>query len=124
MGIYSKEQKEKYIKAEIKRLKKIYKDIEPNRKDSAIGLIERASFMRVSLDEMEASLNSKGFVEMFSQSETQEPYERKRLTADLYNQINGSYQKIIKQLTDLLPKEQVKNDNDDGFNSFIGDRHD
>ena len=44
--------------------------------------------------------------EKFSQSENQEPYDRKRPVADLYSAYNTSYQKIIKQLTDLLPTEE------------------
>lgn len=123
MKKYTKKKKDELIKTEITRLNKIYKDIEIKRKDTIDGLIERAAFMRISLDEMEMNLISDGFVEMFSQSENQEPYERKRPTADIYNQLNNSYQKIIKQLTDLLPKE-VEKVVDDGFDGFVSDRSD
>ena len=47
-----------------------------------------------------------GLTEKFSQGENQEPYDRKRPVADLYSSLNTSYQKIIKQLTDLLPAEE------------------
>ena len=122
--MYDKEERDKAIKKEKKRLAAIYKDIELKRKNTINGLIERAAFMRVSLDELEDSLNNDGFVEMFSQGE-QEPYERKRPTADIYNQINNSYQKIIKQLTDLLPKEPIKtNEGASDFDNFILGRED
>ena len=35
------------------------------------GLINRAAFMRISLEDMELDIHKDGFVEMFSQSETQ-----------------------------------------------------
>ena len=124
MENYSKEEKDKLILAEKKRLVGIYKDIEVKRKSTINGLIERAAFMRISLDELEKDLNTNGFVELFSQGE-QDPYERKRPTADIYNQINNSYQKLIKQLTDLLPKEPLKiSDVGDAFDSFIQGRED
>ena len=69
------------------------------------------------------SQDENGFVEMFQQGKDQDPYERKRPVADLYNTMNTSYQKIIKQLTDLLPKDEPKPE-DDGFDAFVGGRED
>lgn len=100
------ENKEERIEKERKRLEKIYAKIEKNRKDTIRGLVERAAFMRISLTELELFLNDHGFTEPFSQGD-QEPYSRKRPEADLYNTMNSNYQKIIKQLTDLLPKEDT-----------------
>lgn len=97
-------EKGKRIKKEEKRLNAIFRDVEENKKKTVEGLIKRAAFMRASLEDFEADLDENGFVEMFQQGEKQEPYERKRPTADLYNTMNTSYQKIIKQLTDLLPE--------------------
>ena len=37
--------------------------------------------------------------------------------------MNGNYQKIIKQLDALLPKEEPKTrENDDGFDDFVSGR--
>ena len=117
------EEREKLIKKEKLRLTRIYKEIPANRKNTIPGLIERAAFMRIKLDELENDLNSKGFTEPFSQGD-QEPYDRKRPTADIYNSMNTSYQKIIKQLTDLLPKEEKIKAETDEFDSFIDGRED
>lgn len=117
------EEREKLIKKEKARLTRIYKEIAVNKKNTILGLIERASFMRVSLDELEKDLNIYGFTEPFSQGD-QEPYERKRPTADVYNSMNTRYQKIIKQLTDLLPKEEKIKAETDEFDSFIDGRED
>lgn len=91
------------IKKEENKLKEIFKNLDKNKKQSVEGLIKRAAFMRVSLEDFEADLDCNGFVEPFAQSDKQEPYDRKRPVADLYNTMNTSYQKIVKQLTDLLP---------------------
>ncbi len=119
-----KKEKEKRIKNEVDRLSKNYAGIDGKRRAVIRGLIQRAAFMRVSLTEIEADLNENGFTEPFSQGD-QEPYERKRPTADLYNTMNVNYQKIIKQLTDLLPKEEEKlKETDDDFDDFVNGRED
>lgn len=78
--------------------------------------------MRISLDEMEQDINKNGFTEKFSQG-NQEPYLRQRPISDIYNKMNASYQKIIKQLTDLLPKEEQRKDDEDEFAAFVVSRH-
>lgn len=98
------------IKKEENKLKKIFKNLDENKMKTVEGLIKRAAFMRASLEDFEVDLDLKGFVEEFAQSDKQEPYERKRPVADLYNTMNTSYQKIIKQLTDLLPEGKEKVD--------------
>ena len=111
------------ISKEERRLKKLYKDMDEDKINVVDGLIQRAAYMRVSLEDFEEDLNKNGFTEEFSQGD-QEPYERKRPIADLYNTMNASYQKAIKQLTDLLPKTEVKKVDDDGFNDFVNERED
>lgn len=115
-------EKDKRIKKEENRLKKIYKNIEDNKKDTVIGLIQRLAYLRVTLEDFEKDLDQNGFVELFQQGEKQSPYERKRPVADLYNTMNTAYQKGIKQLTDLLPKEIKVADEDDGFEDFVNSK--
>jgi len=62
-----------------------------------------------------------GYVEMFTQSERTDPYERERPVARLYNTMNKNYQSIMKQLSDFLGKEPVKEDSD-GFEEFVSSR--
>ena len=98
--------KEERIKAEERRLLKVYGDLKNEKKlKAAQGLIQRAAYMRITLEDCEKDIIENGLTEKFSQGE-QEPYDRKRPVADLYNSLNTSYQKIIKQLTDLLPTEE------------------
>ena len=77
--------------------------------------------MRVALEDFERDIIENGCVEMFSQTDKAEPYERERPVARLYNTMNKNYQSIIKQLSDLLPKELPKQE-DDGFGEFCDSR--
>ena len=115
-------EKNKRIKKEENRLKKIYKNIEDNKKETVIGLIQRVAYLQVTLEDFEKDLDENGFVELFQQGEKQAPYEMKRPVADLYNTMNTSYQKGIKQLTDLLPKEVKALEDDDGFEEFVNSK--
>ncbi len=115
--------KEERIRAEKNRLNRIYRGIEEKRKNTVAGLIERAAYMRVTMEDFEKDLDTNGFTEKFRQGEKQEPYDRKRPVAEMYNAMSNSYQKAVKQLTDLLPKEEnVAEVKDDGFDSFVEGR--
>lgn len=113
--------KDEKIKKEIKRLTGIYKDTSKKEKAVIDGLIKRAAYMRVTLEDMEADLDRYGYVEMFSQSEKAEPYERERPVARLYNTMNKNYQSIMKQLSDFVEKEPPKTPGD-GFDEFVNSR--
>lgn len=110
------------IKAEMRKLAKNYKDLPKTRKSIADGLIQRAAFMRVELEDLEFDLQEHGWTELFSQG-NQEPYNRARPQGQTYNAVNANYQKIIKQLDSMLPKdERPAGDTDDGFDSFVHGR--
>ena len=111
---------EQKIETEKKRLLRIYSKIDVKKKNTVVGLIERAAFIRVKLKMLEDDINIYGFTEWFQQGE-QEPYKRQRPEAQIYCSLNTGYQKIIKQLSDLLPKEQVKTESD-GFDNFVSGR--
>jgi len=106
------------IKKEDRRLRRLYKNIPKDIKDLFDGLITRAAYMRVTLEDYERDLDDKGYFEMFTQSDKTEPYERERPVARLYNTMNKNYQSIIKQLGDLLEKESDI-EVDDGFDAFV-----
>ena len=112
------------VSAEKRRLDKLYKDLPDNKKKLAAGLVERAAFMRVELEDLEAFLAENGWTELFSQG-NQEPYDRARPQGQTYNAVNANYQKIIKQLDAMLPKDTApKTDADDGFDNFVYGRDD
>ena len=91
-------------KTEVKRLREIYKGLPPKQFALAQGLIAEAARLRVRCDMLWNDLQEKGEVELFSQGD-QEPYERERPASRIYTAANKSYQSIIKQLNEMIPKE-------------------
>ena len=115
--------KEQRIRAEKARLKRIYKTLPKEAAGTVAGLIDQAAFMRVECEDMAEVLRENGWTEPFRQSERLEPYDRARPIGQAYNSTNANYQKIIKQLTTLLPKsDTAPRQEDDGFGSFVRER--
>lgn len=111
-------EKEVRITAEYERLLAVFQKLDEQTRSTNDGLIRRAAFMRISLEDMESDIGKKGFVEKFQQSTNVPAYERERPVSRLYNSMNKNYQSIMKQLYDLLPKQDfIKQD--DGFDEFV-----
>ena len=112
--------KEERIRGEKNRLSRIFRELPEKKKKLAIGLIERAAFMRVELEDLEADLKVNGWIESFQQSEKVEPYDRQRPAGQTYLSMAKNYRDITRQLTDLLP---AKTEADaDPFDEFLGER--
>ena len=109
--------KDRRIENEIKKLRSIYQDIDSDQFKTVEELINRAAYMLATLQDYEKDIDENGYVELFSQSESQTPYERERPVVRLYNTLSKNYQSIIRQLSQLIPND-VKT-TDDGFDSFI-----
>ncbi|UFA56478.1 hypothetical protein [Staphylococcus aureus] len=97
---------ENLVLKEKERLQVLYKDIPSNKLKVVDGLIIQAARLRVMLDYMWEDIKEKGDYDLFTQSEKARPYERERPVAKLFNARDAAYQKIIKQLSDLLPEEK------------------
>ncbi|WP_105977810.1 hypothetical protein [Staphylococcus simulans] len=98
-------QHEARVKKEKVRLDKIFKSIPEDKKRVAQGLIVQAARMRILLDDAWSDIQEKGDYELFTQSESTPAYERERPIAKLFNSRDAAYQKIIMQLSKLLPEE-------------------
>ena len=79
--------------------------------------------MRATLDDYKNDLDANGYVEMFSQSDKTEPYERMRPVAQLYGTMNKNYQSIMRQIMDCIPEEPKKKRQDE-FADFVSGRDD
>ena len=115
--------KEQRIRAEKARLKKLYRNLPKEAAGTVAGLIDQAAFMRIECEDMADDLRENGWTEKFQQSERPEPYDRARPLGQAYNSTNAHYQKIIKQLTALLPKpDTAQKQQDDGFARYVRER--
>lgn len=98
-------EKEKQIKKETRRLKAIFKDLEPNKLKTVDALIARAAFITVSLQELEEELNEKGWVEEYFNGRNQSGL-KKSAAAEVHISLTKNLSTIMKQLIDLVPPEQ------------------
>lgn len=113
--------KEKQIKNEVTRLTNIFKDIDKNKRLTSKGLIEEAAYMKATLKELKQSIDEKGAIDEMQQGSYTILRENPALKS--YNTMVQRYTTVIKELTNLLPKE-IQKETTDGFDEFVGGRID
>ena len=107
-------EKEKNIKQEINRIKKLYKDLPKEKSKVLEGLINEVAFMKISLEELRDNLLANGFTEVFEQGEQR--FNRERPEVKIYISLTQRYSNIMKQLIDILPAEEKKEEADELLN--------
>lgn len=91
------------------RLREIFKNIPKEQLDIAEGLIIQAARLRILLDDNWKDILENGEYERFRQSKDQIPYDRKRPIVENYDNRDKTYKDIIRQLSDLLPRQNAEN---------------
>ncbi|MBA1354607.1 MULTISPECIES: hypothetical protein [Staphylococcus] len=114
-----RKEREKLVAIEEKRLLEIYKDLPNEKLKVAQGLIKQAARNRVMLNYMWEDIQENGEYDLFQQSQNVPAYERERPIARLYNTRDQSYQRAIKQLTDLLPKENTQTESNESSTDYL-----
>lgn len=109
-------EKNKKIKKEANRLKKLFKEIPENRKKLVQRTIENAAFMSVTLEDLMKHIKIYGVKEEYMNGNNQFGF-KESIESKTYNNMIKNYTNIIKQLNDLLPEEK-KIDEDDEFKQF------
>ena len=98
--------KKALIKKEVRRLTKILKDVDKNKKDTVKRLIENAAFMAVTLDELQEEINKNGVVSEYKNGENQYG-TKKSPEVEVYNTMVKNQMAVIKQLCELAPEEKA-----------------
>ncbi|MEG2740256.1 hypothetical protein, partial [Clostridium sp.] len=93
------------------KIKKLYKDFDKDKIKVLDGLITDSAFMKISLEEIREDLIKNGFTELFVQG-TQE-FNRERPEVKIYTTLFQRYSNVMKQLIDLLPDEEKKEQKDE-----------
>ena len=120
MSRKKKVDKDTLVNREINRLTNLFKDIDANKRLTAKGLIEEASFMKATLQELKEMIDEHGPIDEMPQGEYSILREHPALKS--YNTMVQRYTNIINQLTNLHPKEEIKQEVDDGFDDFLKKR--
>lgn len=102
----------------IKELKEVFENMNNDKKKLALPLLEKAEFLEDTLNKLKLKVKEDGVVTMMSQGAYS--IERENPALKSYNTTIKNFTTIIKQLNDMLPKEELLQD-DDGFESFGDD---
>lgn len=94
------------IKKEQRRIAKLYKNLPKDRLQITKKLIERAAYMLVSLEEMEAKIAEDGLVVEMPQGAYK--IERAHPLLQQYNAMIKNYNSTIKQLNESLPPVEAE----------------
>lgn len=101
--------KDKLIKAEETRLRKLFKGLESA--ELANRLIEEIAFITVELQSLKRIIIAEGSVTTYQNGPNQSGITKHPAFT---NYINGlkQYSSLIKQLNDMLPEEEIDEDNE------------
>lgn len=115
----SEKEQNKLIAAEIKKLMEAFEGISENKRKVATRLIERVSFMKITLEVLEGEIKSLGPTYLFEQGAQKMIIENPAQKS--YNTMINRYVSACNSLFNLLPKE-VATEDDDGFEAFLNAR--
>jgi len=114
------EEKAKKIKAELTRLKKVFKDLPEDKRRIVDGLIQEAAFMRATLEETREIIDREGVIELFEQGAQR--FLREHPATKVYASFINRYSAVVKQLIDLLPDGEKGKTEADELMEFVKSR--
>lgn len=117
-------EKTRQIKREVNRLKKLFKDIDENKKKLVYTTIEDVAFMTITMKELRENIIREGTTATYKNGENQ--YGTKQSPdAQLLLQFSQKQSQAMKILLDCLPKtEKIKKIPEDDFDDFVNNRED
>lgn len=100
-------EKDKRIKEEQSKLLELFKNAPQNDLMMLMPLIQNASFMKVTLDDLQSAINEKGCAESYKNGENQFGIKQ---SAELqaYNTTIKNYSAILMKLFAVLPHPEMK----------------
>lgn len=114
-------EKQKRIKKEISRLKRLFKDIDENKKKLVQTTIEDVAFLTITMQDLRDNIVREGTTCEYKNGENQ--YGTKQSPdAQLYLQMSQKQTQAMKILIDCMPKTPQVVVKDDGFDDFVNGR--
>lgn len=101
--IYTEQERLLQTTLEKKRIAKLFKKVDKEKKNVVDNLVSNAAFMYVSLRELELIVQRDGYIEEYKNGANQTG-KKKSAALEAYNNLITSYTKVVKQLVDLLPE--------------------
>lgn len=116
--------KTKRINKELRRLKKLFSEIDENKKKLVQATMEDVAFLTVTMQDLRENINRDGTTVEYKNGENQ--YGTKQSPdAQLYLQMSQKQTQAMKILVDCMPKPaKVNMTNEDDFDDFVSSRED
>lgn len=99
--------KEQRIAEELARLSDLFEGVDANQKANAAPLLQNASFMKVTLEDLQDQINAEGVTEVYQNGANQHGVKQSA-TLQSYNALIKNYASVVKSLSQLLPPERKK----------------
>ena len=116
--------KQKRIKKEVSRLKRLFKEIDENKKKLVFTTIDDVAFMTITMQDLREQILRDGTTVEYKNGENQ--YGTKQSPdAQLYLQLSQKLTQAMKILVDCLPKKTKESlSKQDDFEDFVNGRED
>ena len=125
-GLPENAKKKRLISAEIRRLRNIYKELEPAKQILASKLIENAAFLSVTLKDLQEQMLDTSKMTETQQNGPQQFFTKQASLVSVYESVLDSYSDLIGKLDKMLPKPKpvVKKtgESNDELEAFINSR--
>lgn len=102
-----KKSKDNRIKEEFERIKIFFEKVPTNKKEVVRPLLQNASFMKVTLEDLQELINKEGVVDQYQNGANQSGLKQSA-SLQSYNALVKNYASVIKSLCSLLPKEEAE----------------
>ena len=115
-------EKDKRIKKEVSRLKRLFKDIDESKKKLVQTTIEDVAFMTVTMQDLRENIIRTGTTVKYKNGENQYGFKQSP-DSQLYLQMSQKQTQAMKILMDCMPKtEKINKIPEDDFDIFVQER--
>lgn len=114
-------EKDELVKKELNKIKRTFKDLDGDVKKLNQKLLYNAAWLAVSLDDLMKTMDENGVVIEYQNGANQWG-TKKSPESELYTNWSKQYAQIMKQLSDLLPKENKTKADDELMQFLSGER--
>jgi uncharacterized protein YfbU (UPF0304 family) len=117
MRLYTEEEKQKAIKKEMRKLRRLFKNLPKDKQKAAEGLLQEAAFMKATLEETRYIIDQEGILEHFEQGA--QKFLREHPATKVYNTMINRYATVCKQLFDMVPDPDAGKAAEDELMAFV-----
>lgn len=114
-------EKQKRIKKEMNRLRKLFAEIDENKKKLVLTTIEDVAFLTITMQDLRETIIREGTTVEYQNGENQWG-KKQSPDSQTYLQMSQKLTAAMKILVDCLPKTKQFEVRDDGFDSFVAER--